>query len=578
MSEEQVILINSQPGIKRDGTTLDGDHYNDGQWVRFQRGRPKKIAGFRRSTNQLTGPVREMIVWSRGDLNAVHCFSSSKIEALLVDGAGIGNGIIDRTPAGFTPSALINWTVDTQYDDAVASQGTVILAHASESMGNIDDTTASKPFLALATGSSVFVEITDAPAVSGGIFSVAPYTFVYGSDGFFAWSDQNQPQVWPGSSGNIGDAGADRITGAKIVRGLPLRSGSGVAALLWSIDSVLRMDYIGGQAVFRFSHLTTQSSVLSANGFIEYDGAYFWPGMDRFLVCDGSKVDELPNAMNQNWFFDNLNYEHRQKVWATKVPRYGEIWWFYPRGDATECTHAVIFNVREKVWYDTELPRTAGWYSQVLSFPMWANADDTTQLRVASVTNFEVDDVVVGSSTLARGTIQRVDTVSLDVILTGVSGEFELGETVVATSGGSSTVSFLDTPGSSSLYSHEQGWDAVAGDDQLAIQSYFTTADFGLPSGGPQPADVGINRWTRLTRVEPDFIMDGDMTVTVIGNEFAQASSDTETSYNFTSSTGKIDMREQHRQIQLKFESNIAGGYYEMGRVILHTEPGDVRS
>lgn len=68
------------------------------------------------------------------------------------------------------------------------------------------------------------------------------------------------------------------------------------------------------------------------------------------------------------------------------------------------------------------------------------------------------------------------------------------------------------------------------------------------------------------------------MTVTVVGNEFAQAPTDPETSYNFTATTEKIDMREQHRQIQLKFESNVAGGHYEMGRVILHTEPGDVRS
>lgn len=578
MSEEQVILINSQPGIKRDGTTLDGDNYNDGQWVRFQRGRPKKMKGYRRTTNQFTGPVREMIVWTRGLLNSIHGFSTTKIESVLVDGAGIGNDIIDRTPVGFVPNANVNWTTDTQYDDAVGSQGTVILAHASNSLYNIDDDTASQPYLALANATDPFTVITDAPAVSGGIFSVAPYTFVYGSDGFLAWSDINQPQVWYTSSGNIGDAGADRITGAKIVKGLPMRSGSGPAALLWSLDSVIRMDYTGGQTIFRFSHLSTQASILSANSVIEYDGAYFWAGVDRFLVCDGSKVDELPNNMNQNWFFDNLNYDHRQKVWVTKVPRFGEIWWFYPRGEATECTHAVIFNVREKVWYDTELPRTAGWYSQILSFPMWANADNTWHLRVASLTGFEVDDVISGNSSFARGYIDRTDPLTNDVIVRTVVGEFLIGETVITTSGGNTVATFVETPGSSSIYAHEQGWDAVIGDEQNAIQSYFTTADFGLPTGGPQPSEVGVNRWTRLTRIEPDFIMEGEMTVTVVGNEFAQAPTDLETSYNFTATTEKIDMREQHRQIQLKFESNVAGGHYEMGRVILHTEPGDVRS
>jgi hypothetical protein len=53
-------------------------------------------------------------------------------------------------------------------------------------------------------------------------------------------------------------------------------------------------------------------------------------------------VKEIPNTFNQNYFFDNLNYAQRQKVYATKVSRYGEIWWFYPSGDSTECNDAVI--------------------------------------------------------------------------------------------------------------------------------------------------------------------------------------------------------------------------------------------
>ena len=61
------------------------------------------------------------------------------------------------------------------------------------------------------------------------------------------------------------------------------------------------------------------------------------------------------------------------KVFAFKVPRYGEIWWCYPRGKAEECTHAVIYNVREKTWYDTELPndgRSAGHFSNAFRSPI----------------------------------------------------------------------------------------------------------------------------------------------------------------------------------------------------------------
>lgn len=508
-ADEITYILTPQPGIKRDGTLLEGENCTDGQWVRFQRGKPKKMGGYRRITDALTGPVRRVLIWSRKDLNAITSFSSSTVETLLVDNNLIGNDIHDRTPAGFAASDENVWTASTQYDDAVGSQGTIIVAHCNQSMSNIDDDTASKPYWALATSAvSQFASITDAPAVSGGTFALAPYTVVYGSDGFVGWSDINQPQVWAGST-NPGDAGSDRVTGSKIVCGLPLRAGQ-VSALLWSLDSVLRMDYVGGGAIFRFSTVSTQSSILAQNSVIEYDGAYFWIGVDRFMYFD-SAVNELPNDLNQNYFFDNLNFRYRQKIWATKVPRFGEIWWFYPRGDATECSHAIIFNVRQKTWYDVELPRSAGFYSQVLPYPVWSGAN--------------------------------------------VEGSGDYG-----------------------LYQHEFGRNAVVGDNELAICSSYTTQNFGMPTGGIGDSPQGVSRWSRLTRVEPDFIQEGDMTCSVIGYEFAQSPQEPESTYLFGPTDGKIDMREQQRHLMLKFESNTLNGFFEAGKVIIHAEPGDNRS
>ena len=90
--------------------------------------------------------------------------------------------------------------------------------------------------------------------------------------------------------------------------------------------------------------------------------------------------------------------------------------------------------------------------------------------------------------------------------------------------------------------------------------------------------EEGTNRWTRIIRVEPDFVMSGDITLTLLKKEFPQGEETESTPYVFNASTERIDMREQARLFRLRFESSESGGFFEMGRVMIHTEEGDVRS
>jgi len=580
MSEiTKLFQITTLPGIKRDGTNLDGDHFVDGQWCRFIRkeGRPKKMGGYQEVSSPLPGPARAMLLWSRGDFNAIVSCSGYGVSQSNIDANGGAGSSYDRTPAGFQ-SFDGAWTIDDMYDAAAGSENTIIIAHRNNALKNIDDTTAYPVYWGVANDTAQLTAITGLE-VSGGIVCVSPYLIYYGSDGLVGWSDANQPQTL-----DSGDAGFARITGTKVVKGLPFRSGSGAAAILWSLDSVIIMDYIGGGAIFRFSLLSSQSSILSQNSVIEYDGDYFWIGIDRFLVYSGGKVQELPNEMNKNWFFDNLNYEQRQKVWATKIPRYNEIIWFFPFGDSTECNKAVVFNVSTKVWYDFELSRSAGYYSQVFHYPVWSGDSSQHLVRVtlSGVTgSFQAGDSVVGTVTNVPCQVFQVES-STSLLLTQFSGErnhfIDNGENLTNNSRvGSGAV--IETRWIGAAYIHEKGLNAVTVSSEEALPAYFETSDFGYPTGGSQQNNIeGINRWTRLIRIEPDFIMDGSMSVEVGGREFAQGTDTYSQPFTFDSTTGKIDVREQRRQIRLRFTSNTLNGNFEMGRVILHTEPGDVRS
>ena len=84
---DQVVQIKSLPGIKRDGTRFEGDQYVDGQWVRFQRGLPRKIWGYRSINKFLQGLVRTLNEYTQDQLTYIHGGSANKVERFYIDGS-----------------------------------------------------------------------------------------------------------------------------------------------------------------------------------------------------------------------------------------------------------------------------------------------------------------------------------------------------------------------------------------------------------------------------------------------------------------------------------------------------------
>lgn len=569
-------LVVVTPGIQRDGTKLDTVRYTDGEWVRFQRGRPQKMSGYRRISDSVNGPVYGIHVWNRQDTNLVTLFSGSGIEQLQVDSQFIGALISDRTPAGWVNNPNVVWQFATLYDDAFDSNKSLLLAHPGQNLRNIDEGFVSDVYYANANDSSKFVPMGAEWRVSGGIVAAAPYLIAYGSDGQVIWSNQNEPR-----NNTTGDAGRDRVTDKKIVKGLQIRgAGNSPSVLLWSIDSVIRMSYIGGPAVFKFDTLTSQSSVLSSNSIIEYDGLFYWAGLDRFMVYNGA-VQELPNDTNLNYFFDNLNFAQRQKVYAMKVPRYGEIWWFYPLVGQEECTHAIIYNVREQIWYDANLNRTAGNSSQTVRHPIMADSQEITQtvrLRLTSVTGKLIyGDTLTGSFSGATGRVVKVT--DDNVYLAEVKGTFRYSppETVTGPNG-SGSVALAENTIQYSVWMHETGKNKIIGDNELSINSFIETSDISMLTGGPgtpggQPTDV----YTRVSKVEPDFLQTGPITMNIITQKTAKSKPVVSRDYMIEETTEMITPREQGRIVRLRFSNDSLNGHYEMGKVMVDTSPGDTK-
>jgi len=743
----KVFALDTKAGIQRDGTVFDVDFYTSGRWVRFQRGRPRKILGYSVISSQVAGPSRGVWVNPTNGYNQVFSGYNNGLQELVINNAGVGAGVTNFTLNDFTASDNNLWQFDGFYDVGGSGVGS-ILAHPGQNLsqiassvntpvliGDINGTTMSqigtfqntgsylngttavtipttniligagqtvtgtgipsgtsvvstvlangnlsnvavtgiagqcsctstsglfigqsvtvsgtltgtatgivsgKTYYIIATNYSTTFTLSatsggaaivttagtttgavftignyqlvtlsaaattsgistltfnNGVSVSGGVVTIHPYIFVYGNNGLIKNCAAGNAQDWVSA-----DANEVNVATSKIVQALPVRGGSNApSGLFWSLDGLIRVSFIGGTGTppqyWRYDLISSQSSIMSSQSAIEYDGVYYWCGVDRFLLYNGT-VKEIPNNFNQNYFFDNLNYAQREKVWVSKVPRYGEIWWFYPRGDATECTDAVIYNVRENVWYDAGealgARRSAGYFSQVFAHPIWANWEPSAEgvINGTSISNAgsgytngtylsKVLTGGTGGGTVASITVAGGIVTVCTITVAGIG--YSVGDVLTASIPGGSGFQLAVTSVQNTvpIWQHEIGTDAIDGRNALAIESYFETNDLGLVSGGPsQPAPIGENRWLRLERIEPDFIQSGDMTVVVTGRPFAQGGDVESQEYVFGPNTGKVDMREQRRELRLRFTSNVSGGDYQLGKLLLSATFGDVR-
>lgn len=365
------VPIQSLPGVKRDGTRFEGKNYIEGEWCRFQRGKPRKIFGYRAITSTLLEKIYGMNVATANGQQYIALGSESLLTQVVTNANGQFAGQNDRTPAGFVNDPQNLWQFSVMRDSVNSSRA--LVAHAAPNLEHIDSTTERDIYVGNITAAGALAASAMDP-VSGGILALNPYLLAFGNDGRVDCSALNDPT---GAT-----AGSAFITGSKIVAGRPFRgNGAGPAGLLWALDSLQRATFTSSSSTvpFAFDSMSDQISILSSQAILEDNGTFYWLGVDRFFMFNGV-VQEIPNDMNFNFFFDNINMAYRQKAYTVIVPRFGEVWFCAPLFGATECNWAVIWNKRENSWYDTPLPdggRSAGMFAQVYSKPFMVDVDLT---------------------------------------------------------------------------------------------------------------------------------------------------------------------------------------------------------
>ena len=560
-TQKQMFPITYKPGILRDGSPFQGSYSTGGQWVRFFRGQPQNIGGMRNYVLYLQ-TIPELLPPSSTPTAVLIYYDTDRNKHILVGVSLVTQqhkySVIDATYNNIGSQTLTYFkkftnptNTLTQFVVVISIINTIptqmILCLGMKNYTDINSSEAISTILAKETTDGFFqVNFPDfvLQEATGGMLYVGSRLFYYGNNGLVRWSsiaadksgeqtDLQKPFLF------FKDKYSINISTDKVIYGAEWRGGANSPTIIfWTLGSVVLITNTTGsnnQVIddpddlsFSKKVLSRDSSILSSNSVVEYDGIFYWPGTQRFFVFNGV-VLPLENNLNRQTFFDTIDMSKRQRVFGVKNVSRDEIWWFYPEKgkDANVgCTRAVIYNVVDNTWYDTGIERAAGYFD---------NTGGNMYTVGKNLSPYEGDN-------------------------------------------------------NSYVWQHEVGNDQVnlykEVDQQVkSIPSFFTTPIISYATFNPQKQVAGIDYNIAIERIEPNIVGTKKIKMTVSINTYEYpASTPVTATYNLTEDgeleniiRPAINERKQGRNINFTFKSEGIGSGYQMGTTFVLAEIDDGR-
>jgi hypothetical protein len=171
------------------------------------------------------------------------------------------------------------------------------------------------------------------------------------------WSSQEEFTKFAPTATNT--AGDQRLeVGTKIVAMIPARE----ETIISTDEAIYGMTFVGGDFVFSFRLLATDSGAAGINTMISIDGDAYWLGKRNFFKYDGV-VQEMPCPV-QYYVFDRLQDIYIDKTVVGHNKAFKEITWFYVSNDNPSGTtnpepdSYVTYNYAENAWTVGTMDRT----------------------------------------------------------------------------------------------------------------------------------------------------------------------------------------------------------------------------
>jgi len=158
------------------------------------------------------------------------------------------------------------------------------------------------------------------------------------------------PNNWNPFSLGVNTADEFTLSDTSIIQDLkPL----GDNLFIYTNDSIHVMRLTGSlTAPVSFRPVTYQYGCLSLDCTIEFNGRHLVVGSNDIYTFSGnpSGIESVSDMRVRDYFYSNLNRDHTSKIFLLRNQPNDEIWVCYPKGSASECTEALIYNFKHNTW------------------------------------------------------------------------------------------------------------------------------------------------------------------------------------------------------------------------------------
>jgi len=419
-------VLDLPPGILSDETNFSlGGRWTEGNNVRFVRGRPEVIGGWREIDldTPATG-IQGLHVLTRdgvpaifaGSVNAADMTAQLEMFTITANYIGLNDGD-DWTKTGVTPPSglatydvLDSWRFDNYGEDLLFSPrdpfGLGVIYQQS--------------------GSSAFAALTNAPEANDFCVADQRQVIAFGTEEesggatnyrIIRGSDIENITDWTTTSTNNAfeeylDCEGNIIAGRQV----------GPYLMVWTENELWRGTYVGaGAQVWRFEKEADNCGVLSRDVIAVLGSTVFWLGSDyKFrqwapgvepVIIPCSVQDQIedsammsPLSMRDAVAVDNP-YRNSLIQFAKAVPivRHNEVWWLYPdTRDAANPyeelpdnnTRYVAYNFAEGFWFTGQLERTCGHQASALSVPIMSDGTKVYYHELDHYGDYNADELV----------------------------------------------------------------------------------------------------------------------------------------------------------------------------------------